>query len=718
MYRKFLAVIGLMSSMACASQSPSSSPIFTNPRIFSSHNHVLDVLLIARPETIQLNEFHPTAWIYEVCETSVAIADQCPADSRVIAPGGVIFAVKQGDHLRMRLVNHLPPAPADAENAHGDDPMMNAMLAANPTNIHTHGLIVEPRKADDADPTYGDYVYVLGYPAGRLPPMVDPDMVATDKPIQYDIYIPPNHPSGMYYFHPHVHGLGVNQISEGLEGILTVGSITDYASNSGSFGAAQNYAVRYIDVRDMQVLPNGDVQDQEEPDFCTPTPTRGDARLGSCAGQDHSMDSPDPGPNYKGGKWFFSLNGQVYPTINLDRKNGEVWRLLNGAASRSYDLTIQNDRDRAPVVFQVLSLDGVALAPTKNTGVTEETVGGRFHPVPCPGSRWHDRSSEPVCATHMVMFPSSRAEIWLSPSQVGRLKSARLVTTDYNTGPAGDDWPSANLARLTYQGPASASDQTLNVREDARAALSATGALGGPVKAMYPGMSRSIPVADAQQIAAGSGAMPFALDTASAQQVHSLRAEQVKKFESRLAAQAKPVASIASASCAALPAGHRRRVYFGVPASNPDAFGFGYEEIDSKGRGVPGTFQDIAQFDAARINVCLPLAPGNQTTTEVWELVNVAGEAHNFHMHQTKFLVLPKGAPAGDGGALMDNVPLPSGGALCDGSVATWRSGDCKVTPVYVSIPFSEVGDYVYHCHIGEHQDGGMMAHIRVVTNP
>ena len=87
-------------------------------------------------------------------------------------------------------------------------------------------------------------------------------------------------------------------------------------------------------------------------------------------------------------------------------------------------------------------------------------------------------------------------------------------------------------------------------------------------------------------------------------------------------------------------------------------------------------------------------------------------------MHQTKFLVLPHNAPAGDGGTLMDNVPLPSGNQACDGSVATWRSGTCKVPSIYVSIPFSEVGDFVYHCHIGEHQDGGMMAHIRVIANP
>ena len=71
---------------------------------------------------------------------------------------------------------------------------------------------------------------------------------------------------------------------------------------------------------------------------------------------------------------------------------------------------------------------------------------------------------------------------------------------------------------------------------------------------MYPGMNRSIPVADALQIPAGKTAMPVALDDASAQQVRGLKAMQVKKFQSRLAAQAKPVASIASATCAALPA--------------------------------------------------------------------------------------------------------------------------------------------------------------------
>ncbi|HTM15575.1 MAG TPA: multicopper oxidase domain-containing protein [Terracidiphilus sp.] len=718
--RRLLALALASSALVLCFTFTTSAQTSFNPPSFSSSGGVLDLLLIARPETIHLGKFSPTGWIYEVCKTSVAANDQCPADSRTAATyKGVVLQLQPGDHLRMKLINHLPPAPADAENAHGPDAMMNEMLMANPTNIHTHGLIVEPRKADASDPTYGDYVYVVGYPAGKLPSMIHPDLTATDQPIQYDIYIPPNHPAGMYFFHPHVHGLGVNQISEGLEGILVIGSVQDVASKTANFTLPPAFSTRYIHLRDMQVLANGDAQDQEDPEFCVPQPEADDIREGYCNGTNLAENEPGAGKDYTGGKWFFTVNGLVYPTLNVDQKNGEVWRLLNGSATRAYDLTIRNDKNRSSVLFQVISLDGVALAPTAGTDVSKMDVGNRFKPVPCPGPKNPHRTSEPVCATHMIMFPSSRADVFLGSFQPGRLTSATLITTDMSTGPDGDDWPSAKLAHLDFSSPGTNANSALNVKPTAQLALSAKGALGGPVKAMYPGMTRAIPIADAKQIAAGKrSSLAVALDAAAAQQVLSLDQKQVQQFGSRLAAQAKPVPSIASPNCSALAPGHHRRIFFGVPAGTEDGFGLGYEEVDAHGYPVPGTFQDVAVFDPSKINICLPLAPGNQTATEIWELVNTAPEAHNFHIHQTKFLVLPEGAPVGNAGAMMDNVTLPSGSAGCDGSVLRWRDGTCKVSPEYVSIPFSEIGDFVYHCHIGEHQDGGMMAHIRVIANP
>ena len=36
----------------------------------------------------------------------------------------------------------------------------NPTLVANPTNLHTHGLIVEPHRAEGPNDPYGDYVFV------------------------------------------------------------------------------------------------------------------------------------------------------------------------------------------------------------------------------------------------------------------------------------------------------------------------------------------------------------------------------------------------------------------------------------------------------------------------------------------------------------------------------------------------------------------------------
>ena len=136
----------------------------------------------------------------------------------------------------------------------------------------------------------------------------------------------------------------------------------------------------------------------------------------------------------------------------------------------------------------------------------------------------------------------------------------------------------------------------------------------------------------------------------------------------------------------------------------------------------------------------LPLGKGNQPLKETWELINLAGEDHNFHIHQTKFRVvgattrLPKRSlfnlisanpptlPFAAGTVLHDNIPLPAGNAVdpvvgCAG-FAEWQAGACTPTRLTVEIAFSQAGDFVYHCHILEHEDGAMMARVSVIANP
>jgi len=72
---------------------------------------------------------------------------------------------------------------------------------------------------------------------------------------------------------------------------------------------------------------------------------------------------------------------------------------------------------------------------------------------------------------------------------------------------------------------------------------------------------------------------------------------------------------------------------------------------------------------------------------------------------------------------LHDNIPLPrptpaANAAKCNGTVSAATNGACKPSTTVIAIPFRELGDFVFHCHILEHEDGGMMSRIRVVVAP
>jgi plastocyanin len=189
-------------------------------------------------------------------------------------------------------------------------------------------------------------------------------------------------------------------------------------------------------------------------------------------------------------------------------------------------------------------------------------------------------------------------------------------------------------------------------------------------------------------------------------------------------------ASATPTACAPLPTGHRRRIFLGFSdVATNNTFALGYEEVDEQGNVVAGSQKPapdrLEQFDPSHTTVCLPLGPGQAPVHETWEVVQLSTENHNFHIHQTRFKL------AGTGGEPMqDNFPL--GVAVPDASIsgevarkqngvctiAQWRSGRCASPTRVFDIPFSQPGEFAYHCHILEHEDGGMMGKIRVVPAP
>ena len=95
-----------------------------------------------------------------------------------------------------------------------------------------------------------------------------------------------------------------------------------------------------------------------------------------------------------------------------------------------------------------------------------------------------------------------------------------------------------------------------------------------------------------------------------------------------------------------------------------------------------------------------------QGTVEDWIIENRAREAHAFHIHQLHFQLLERdGRPVHDP-ALHDTIDLP----FWDGQSSTYPSVKLRMDFRSKEI----VGTFVFHCHILEHEDGGMMGSIRV----
>ena len=96
-------------------------------------------------------------------------------------------------------------------------------------------------------------------------------------------------------------------------------------------------------------------------------------------------------------------------------------------------------------------------------------------------------------------------------------------------------------------------------------------------------------------------------------------------------------------------------------------------------------------------------------TVEDWVIRKPRSEDHIFHIHQIHFQVLEvDGQPVNDP-AIRDTVDLP------------FWSGSGPYPSVKVRMDFRDpniVGTFVYHCHILQHEDGGMMGEIQVLPSP
>jgi FtsP/CotA-like multicopper oxidase with cupredoxin domain len=102
-----------------------------------------------------------------------------------------------------------------------------------------------------------------------------------------------------------------------------------------------------------------------------------------------------------------------------------------------------------------------------------------------------------------------------------------------------------------------------------------------------------------------------------------------------------------------------------------------------------------------------PAITAKQGTVEDWVIENRATEAHAFHIHQLHFQLLARDGAAADDPSLRDTIDLP------------FWDGKSPYPSVTLRMDFrspATIGTFLYHCHILEHEDAGMMGLIRVTS--
>jgi FtsP/CotA-like multicopper oxidase with cupredoxin domain len=249
--------------------------------------------------------------------------------------------VNPGDTVRISLNNKLPQDPSCINWT--DD--LDKPHCFNGTNLHAHGLWISPTGNSD-------------------------NVLLTINPgvsFQYEYNIPPDHPAGTFWYHPHRHGSTALQVSSGMVGALIVrGDRLPSDSANGDIDTllkrqdGTDIKERVLVLQQIQYAcldENGAIKVQKEGGnvvawVCDPSDTGGIEFY------------DDPGKNGLFGPRTWSesgrhttINGQILPTFLATSGEIERWRMIHAGVRDTISLEFRKLKDGAPNVNTLKTAD-------------------------------------------------------------------------------------------------------------------------------------------------------------------------------------------------------------------------------------------------------------------------------------------------------------------------------------------------------------------------
>ena len=294
--------------------------------------------------------------------------------------------VNPGDRLNITVTNNTPASdlgePFNSPTC-GDTtvaftpPATGITSVGSSTNIHYHGTNVTPQCGGDN---------------------VTKTLINSGSTFQYSFTFPLDEPPGLYWYHPHVHGLAERDLLGGASGALIVSGIQNVQP------AVQGLRQRILVIRDQPQL-------------------NGLAEAGGNCG--NGIPFQDLSVNYVPIDSHQQPDGTVAfvpAVLHMEPGETQFWRVSNSTADTILDLEV--DYDGVPQTLRIVGIDAV---PVNSQDGTQ------------PG--------ELIRVTHFRLPVASRVE-FLVKAPASTVQVAQLVTTNINTGSQGDCDPTRPIFNI------------------------------------------------------------------------------------------------------------------------------------------------------------------------------------------------------------------------------------------------------------------------------
>ncbi|HEX8626210.1 MAG TPA: multicopper oxidase family protein [Allosphingosinicella sp.] len=357
------------------------------------------------------------------------------------------IVARPGDTVRVKLYNKLPPTTTsyDPGCTGGSHAEPNVPHCFNGTNLHTHGLWVNPSGN-------GDNVLLSINPGVSF---------------EYEYAIPTDHPAGTFWYHTHRHGSTALQVSSGMAGALLIrGDRLPTPARNGDLDTLLDSVDRLRDrTLIFQQIQYG-CFDKDQNIKIRTEKSGGQEKvvawvcdLGDVGGIE-TYDDKRPGPLGPTGfgprSWgqsnrYTSINGLIIPTFRARQGAVERWRLIHGGVRDTIQLSFRKARTNVDLKagprlaaarmgalieqscagddlpFHLVAADGLTLAQARHGGSATLQPGYRFDAL----------VRFPEAGNYCVIDADSQ-----STSSVGNLPSGSRLLAMINVSP-----DAAQLAR-------------------------------------------------------------------------------------------------------------------------------------------------------------------------------------------------------------------------------------------------------------------------------